>query len=534
MTLEQAAQENWDFIIIGTGIGGSTLGWSLARKGKKVLFLEKGMSTNLVKGSFPEAKLENFEHPTLQDIEILKRHGRYFEKVMDESFFPAKSFIPLLGLGAGGSSLLYGAALERFFPEDFYPEKFFADHKEASLANWPINYFDLENYYYQAETLYQVYGGVDPLRKSYQSPHLLKTEYSVPGKALVDFLNHQNLHPYRLPVGHKPRAFTSCRGCQAFICECDSKSDAAQRALFPALKEERAHLIDNCEVLRLLSDSEKVKSVEVLKNLEKAQLKATTIILAAGVLNTTKILLNSKNDKWPLGLGNHSGLVGKNFCRHYMDLIMIDLPPASLDGCFEKEVAFNDFYFYENEKLGTIQSLGNPPSIKTVLYEMYSEIGQSHKWQERFFYQFAKYCGKPIMESLFRKKMCLATVMEDVSYSDNQVYVNPSGDLSIHYRIHDLEKKRIALFRELSQSSLKKLKPQLHPQAENNQRLAHASGTCRMGWDRQKSVVDKNNKVHDLENLYILDASFFPSSSGINPALTIAANALRVGETITL
>lgn len=532
MTLDQAVQENWDYIIIGTGMGGSTLGWSLANKGKKVLFLEKGMSKNLIKGEFPESKLQNFEQPTSEDLEILKQHGRYSEKVVDESFTPSRSFIPLLGQGAGGSSLLYGAALERFFPEDFTPEKFFADQKEASLANWPISYADLETYYTQAEELYQVYGGVDPLRVNFQNKNLLNVEYTTQGKALVDYLNQQNLHPYRLPVGHKPRTSTFCKGCQAIVCVCDNKSDAAQIALFPAIKEGKSYLIDNCEVLRLISDAEKVKGVEVLKNLEKVQLKAKTIILAAGVLNTTKILLNSKNDKWPLGLGNHSGLVGKNFCRHYMDLIMVDLPPATAEGCFEKEIAFNDFYFYEGGKLGTIQSLGNPPSIKTVLYEMYSEMGQSQKWRERFFYQFAKYCGKPIMNSLFNKKLCLATIMEDVSYASNQIFLNSSGEVSLRYQIHEYDRKRISQFRELGKNSLKKLNPQIHPQAENNQRLAHASGTCRMGTDRRKSVVDQNNKVHDLENLYIVDASFFPSSTGINPALTIAANALRVAEVL--
>ncbi len=122
--------------------------------------------------------------------------------------------------------------------------------------------------------------------------------------------------------------------------------------------------------------------------------------------------------------------------------------------------------------------------------------------------------------------------MEDVSYQDNQVYMNSSGELSICYKIHPFEKKRISKFRELCRHSFRELKPELHKQAENNQRLAHASGTCRMGNDRRISVVDKSNRVHDIENLYIIDASFFPSSAGINPALTIAANALRVADLI--
>lgn len=522
----------WDYIIIGTGIGGSTVGYSLASSGKKILYIEKGYSDISIKGKFPEPYLSSFNRLNAKDKELLKRAGRYTDELQDISITNYKqSFIPLLGQGVGGSSLLYGAALERFYPEDFQATTYFSNLKDSSTVDWPISYRDLEPYYKKAEKIFQVYGGCDPLRKESQNHDLQTPHYTPSGQRLAELWNSKNFHPYRLPVGHLPHAFSECPGCQAIVCSSNEKSDAASCCLRPSLAKENVHLIDDCEVLKLVADKLRVNEVIAKKKGELLNFKAKIVVLAAGALNTPALLFKSKSTNHTEGLGNSSGLVGKNLSRHFMDLYMIRMNPLEGVNYYEKELALNDFYFHRGEKYGTLQSLGNPPSVETALYEMYFEYYKSSSFLKKTYYQFVSLFGRPIIKNLFKNNLCLASIMDDVSYYDNCVSLaSDEATIQIHYKIRNEGVRRLSEFRKLILNSLTPMSVQLHKQGENNQRLAHASGTCRMGTDSNKSVVDDKNRVHDLENLFIVDSSFFPSGSGINPALTIAANALRVGD----
>lgn len=534
MNMDKELQNTlWDYIIIGTGVGGSTLGYALAKKGKKILFIEKGASEDFIKGRFPESQLSSFDHFSESDLELLKKFGRYSDFVNEVSDKSIKRFVPLLGQGLGGSSLIYGAALERFFPEDFKPTQFFSQYPNTSVVDWPISYPDMDSYYAQAEQLYNVIGSVDPLRKDYQNKNLVYTTLSKPGASLYEYCTKNGLHPYRLPVGHSAHHGSNCKGCQAFICETGEKSDAGKVCVLSAIDNENVFLIDCCEVKEINAVKDKIVSLKAFKNNKEYIFKAKNYVLAAGTLNTTKLLLSSKSEYWPTGLANRSGQVGRNLSRHFLDLYMIDINP--LDDCdyFEKEIGLNDFYIYQGRKYGTIQSLGNPPGYKTALFEMHSELAMSHRAIDRWYLQLVKWIGRPIMESLFRNKLCIATIMDDVSYPENRLYLSESGgELMLTYQMHEEAKQRLAEFRKLILKNFRGLSPQLHKQGENNQRLGHATGTCRMGNDPKTSVLNKFNRAHDVENLFIVDASFFPSGSGINPALTIAANALRVAESI--
>lgn len=523
-------EQNWDFIIVGTGISGGTLGYALAQKGQKVLFIEKGHAeSGFRKGIFPEPSWQDFSKVNPEE---LKKYGRYSELICDESHEQARSFIPLLGQGVGGSSLLYGAALERFFPEDFYPENYRTIDPKAHVKNWPFNYATLEKSYHEAEQLFQVYGGADPLRSQYQNSKLKTAELTTEGQQLYQYLQNKDLHPYRLPVGHKPRSLSVCQGCQAFICSCDDKADALQVAIKPALQTGQAYLLSDTEVLKFTASADRVLSVMVKKGSQQLEFKAKNYVLAAGALNSPKILLNSKSTYWKQGLANDSGLVGRFFCRHFMDLLMVDRFGEPKEFLYEKEIAFNDFYFHQNMKLGTIQSLGNPPSVPTSLYELYQEKGLSPKLWGKCYYQVVSKLGRPIMDRYFSEKLCLAIIMEDSSYFENHVYVNSNNQVAFKYKISDFDYNRIRKMRELVKTKFSDRHPILHKQAENNQRLAHASGTCRMGDDPKTSIVDRHNKAHSVENLFIVDASFFPSSAGLNPALTLAANALRIAQSL--
>lgn len=533
MNIHEITNCHWDYVILGTGMGGGTIGHALAKTGKSILYLEAGYSLadklNTIRGKFPDKQLRSFAALDKHDQEVLKKAGRYHEYFIDKSENSQHPFIPLLGAGVGGSSLLYGAALERFFPDDFKATKYFGGLVGSSTVDWPFGYEDLKSYYDQAETMYRVVGQADPLRSAYQSSSFTNLDLSASSKKILDNWHSKGLHPYRLPIGHKLLPDAKCPCCQAFICEFEEKSTSANCGVYDSLKFSQVKILTETKVINFSSTFNSVTEVNCLyKNTTPISIKGKIFILATGAIQSPAILLRSKNKFWPLGLANNSTQVGKNLSRHFMDLCMVemDLPK---NHNFLKELALNDFYFYQGTKLGTIQSLGNPPSVVTTLFEMYHQHYLSNHFLEKAYYLFVKNFGQWKIRSVFENNVCMAMIMDDVSYPDNYVSLSADGkQIEIHYRLREEAKQRLKKFRELTRKSFSPFRTKIYSQAENNQRLAHASGTCRMGNDPSISVVDKNNKAHGLDNLYIVDASFFPSGSGINPALTIAANALRV------
>lgn len=537
MDLQQAAKIHWDVIVIGTGMGGGTAGYALARAGWRVLFVEKGLSrpsliSKALEG-FPEAHFPRLQSPGLEHRNLLKEFGREFEPLRDESRSQGTSFFPLIGSGMGGSSALYGAALERFFPKDFTATHHFANVGNSSIVDWPIQYSDLEDCYRKAEELYWVHGSPDPMRLPYQSKNLPSIPWTSVGHELADQFRSKGLHPYRLPVGHKPRNL--CQGCQGTLCVENEKADSASVCVMPALSNHGASILDQCEVLRLATEPNRVHSVEVNRLGQRASLHADLFLLAGGALRTPQILLQSRSSSWPTGLGNHSDQVGRNFMRHYMDLhiVLVDLFRQK-GPLIEKELAFNDFYFHDSEKLGTVQSLGNFPDPRASICEMHAEESARRPSAHRFYFPLMSWGATLGMKVLFSRSVGFASIMEDLPYADNRVMVSDrvQPKLFFHYELHSNERRRIKKFRKLVSGALRPRLSWLHSQAENNQRLAHACGTCRMGDRAESSVVDSSNKVHGIDNLYIVDASVFPTSSGINPSLTIAALALRAAEKI--
>ena len=301
----------------------------------------------------------------------------------------------------------------------------------------------------------------------------------------------------------------------------------------PALSEYGAELIDECRVVRIEADSVHAKTLVCQKNGEDIRINAKLIILAAGALETPSILLRSTSKDWPNGLANQSGLVGRCLMRHYIDLYLIT--PKNKKGLNSglKEIAFNDFYIKGNEKLGTVQSFGllPPPKVITATIEYDLRHGPM-PWIAHLFR-----LGKPFVNAFlsykFRNSLILASIMEDLPYTSNRVHPKKADtSLILEYHISDFDSDRIRRFRQLLSKCLKPFNPMRIEQAENNERIAHVCGSCRFGTDPKTSVLNHINKAHDLENLYIIDSSFFPTSGGTNPALTIAANALRVAQAI--
>ena len=530
----------WDAIIIGTGMGGAPLGYALAKAGQRVLFLEKGKShlqPGALTNSYAESHFPSDEAPGPQHRATLQRAGRYVDTIRTNAGPRTQHFVPFIGSGTGGSSALYGMVLERFFPSDFAPRAQHPGAADAALPEtWPIRYQDLLPHYEEAEKLFRVRGTPDPLRPAAAqdwATHFRQPPPLTPASGeLFAFFQGRALHPYRLPLACE--FVPGCEACQGYLCDRQCKNDASRVCLEPALSQHGATLMDECEVLQLEATRDAVTGVVCQQRGQRLTLRGKQVFLAAGALETPRLLLQSRSAHWPQGLANDSGLVGRNLMRHHIDLYLIKpKTPAGFDNR-QKEFGFNDFYQRDGRKLGSVQSFGRLPPVPVLAASMADDIRQGARpWLAPLF-KLAQPVMKPILKQLVHERLVLATTLEDLPYADNRV-TPASGDarLALDYRVRPHDTARIAAMRALMKAALKPYSFDLVKQADNNQRIAHACGSCRFGHDARSSVLDANNRAHGLANLYVVDGSFFPSSGGTNPSLTIAANALRVARHLT-
>jgi choline dehydrogenase-like flavoprotein len=526
---------HWDTIIVGTGMGGATLGYALAKAGKRVLFCERGRShlndPQALMGHYAE---HFFHRPAVaqrQHENILAQAGRYTDLIEDLSGLQTRSHIPFIGQGTGGSSALYGMAMERFFPEDFRPRAQFPQVTDTSLPTaWPISYEDLDPYYTIAEQLYGVRGSLDPLRQPETAVSLLPPPpLSEANQCLYEQLQSKGLHPYQLPLACE--WVPDCQGCQGYLCPKPCKNDSSRACLAPALNQYGAHLLDECQALRLETQGDRVSTVVCAWRGKTLRLQGEQVVLAAGALQTPVLLLNSACPAWPQGLANESGLVGRNVMRHCIDLyaVFVGIHPTFHRNV--KEIACNDFYVGQDIKLGSLQSFGSLPPAPILVEQMQQDLRESRYPHMAHVFGLAKPLLKAVFNRLFSRSLILASIMEDLPHPENRVQPGPSPDrIRLQYRLHPYDKQRIRLFRQVLSEALKPQRFMLLKQAENNDRIAHVCGTCRFGTNPHESVLNPFNRAHDVANLYVVDSSFFPSSAGTNPSLTIAANGLRVAD----
>lgn len=517
---------HWDCVIVGTGVGGASLGYALARAGQKVLFLEKGRAgfryTDTVRGAYPETLFPSQQAASPDQASVLKRGGRRSEVIRDGK----RHFVPLMGAGTGGSSALYGMAMERFFPDDFKPGLAFpALAGDSDLpGQWPLEYDELVSWYRQAEQLYGVRGGRDPLRPMDaslpESPPL-----SARSAELYTHFEAAGLHPYRLPMACE--FVTGCECCQGFLCARDCKNDAARACLRPALDQHGAVLVDECEAVRFEATATQVSSLLCRHKGRDYVVKGRRFVLAAGALATPLLLLNSRSACWPDGLANRTGLVGRNVMRHFVDLYLV-FTRAQGDNR-QKEIGLSDFYARDGNKLGTLQSFGVLPPASVLAATMAQDVADAAPWAAPLFAPLRPFV-KAILPRVFDRGILLAGIMEDLPYRDNRIL--PGDPPRLEYRLRAQDHARLRQFRSAIADGLKPYRFLALRQAEKNAMLAHVCGTCRFGDDPHASVLDRNNRAHGIDNLHVVDASFFPSSGGTNPALTIAANALRVADVI--
>jgi choline dehydrogenase-like flavoprotein len=543
--LPEHLKQCWDVLVVGTGMGGGTLGHALAQAGRSVLFCEVGRAVAgqaLLRATYPElAGGGDGRVLGAADTERLRAAGRYAEVLHDHSTSRPRASVPFIGAGAGGSSALYGMAFERFLPMDFDPAEPPAAKDSASLARtWPVSYADMAPYYARAERLYRVRGETDAvaLRQmgGAQPPDLLPPpEWSPAGTELAAFLRLRGLNPYVLPSACE--YVDGCSTCQGFLCSRNCKNDAGNICLNPAVQQHGAAVLDHCRVLGVMSDGRRATGVHVLRKGQALRLQARQVVLAAGALQTPGILLASDSGpaRAQAGLGNASGLVGRGLMRHLIDLYLVR-PRVGSGEIFDnrrKELAFNDFYSHQGSKLGTVQSFGRLPPAAMLLGSLQDDLRATRWPRAAGLVSLAGPLLRPVLHDMAENWHTLASIAEDLPYADNGVSPGSApGEVVLRYKLQAEAHARSALFRRLMADTLKGRRWRRLAQADNNQRIAHVCGTCRFGDDPSTSVLDQWNRVRGVDGLSVVDSSFFPSSGGTNPSLTIAANALRVAERI--
>jgi choline dehydrogenase-like flavoprotein len=537
LTEREAERVVWDVIVVGTGMGGGMLGHRLAQSGRKVLFVEKGRSTlpgtpGTIRAAMPELAEPQAARSLAAYFDALARAGRSTDEIEDISGRFPHRFVPFIGSGTGGSSALYGMVCERFFAADFTPRQNFRFPGDSTVPEaWPITYDQMRPWYAQAEKLLGVRGQPDPLRPEAAEVNLpAAPPFSADNQPLVEHFASRGLHPYHLPMACD---YTEgCVTCQAYLCEKSCKHDAGRNGVLPAVADHGAHLLDQCRVLRLEADRTQVRQVICQSRSGTLALQAKLVVLAAGALATPLLLLNSRSGDWPRGLANGSDSVGRNLMRHLLDWIEVWPQSRCKITAENKEIGLNDFYFWEGQKYGTVQSAGAMASLASM--EM---LTNQPGWRPKAL-RLMSPAVRPVYDRFINGGLVLAAMMEDLPYLDNRVLPSdrPSVDnrqrLRMQYRLHANEIERRAVFLPQVKEALRPFRKLTLRTGANNSNLGHVCGTCRFGTDPTTSVLDPHNRAHEVDNLYVVDASFFPSSTGLNPSLTVAANALRVAAHI--
>lgn len=518
---EAPEDHTWDVVVVGAGAGGATAGFALARQGRSVLFLERGkllhQDPEVVKG---QAFSWN------GDGAAALRFGWHPQSPHD----PAGGGQIAVGSGSGGTTAVFGKVMDRFRPEDFEPRRFHPRANGSSLPDaWPISYEELAPYYKQAEALYRVRGTGDPLLS--ESGALLEPPApSQKEQNVTNALEACGLHPYR--IHYALEKVPGCTGCGAMLCPRDCRNDAGKICLRPALEQHGARILPECRVTRLEEENRRVHSAVCDWRGRSIVVKGRIFVIAANAFFTPVLLLRSANERFPQGLANDSGMVGRNLMLHVSDWLLLRLKKSAYGSAAEMNhgVAFNDFYVHDGAKLGTIQAHAVRVTHDSVLAFIRMHKRRLSRLPDPILSLVAR-----LGEFMYRPSTVFATILEDLPYAHNRVTLGRgAGDDAVYeYRYPDeLRHRSRVMFDALAKkvASHFKIRPLRALGMLNG---SHGCGTCRFGTDPRTSVLDRDNRAHALDNLYVVDASFFPSSGGINPSLTITANSLRVAERIS-
>ncbi|HMK20964.1 MAG TPA: GMC family oxidoreductase [Terriglobales bacterium] len=512
-------ENQFDLIIIGTGAGGGTLAYHLAPSGKRILILERG--------DYVAREKDNW-NPQVVNLDA-KYNAK--ESWRDKD---GKELHPHTNYYVGGNTKFYGAALFRLRQRDFGEIR----HHGGISPAWPISYDEMEPYYTQAEHLYQVHGnrGEDPTEppagKAYPWPAV---SHEPRLQQLADDFAAAGLHPFHTPLGvmleeKNPRLSPCirCNTCDGFPCLLHAKSDAQVLCIDAALRYPNVTMLTNCLVRTLETDSSgrEVCGVVVERNGMPETYSADIVVVSCGAINSAALLLRSASDKHPTGLANSSDVVGRHYMGHTNSVLMA-ISKCPNPTVFQKTLSVNDYYFGSRDfeyPMGHISFVGKLDAI--TLRAGAPAIAPGFT-----------------LELMAKHSLDFWLTSEDLPHPNNRVTINRNGEIVLTYTPNNLrahEQLKAHLQGVMKQNTCSIHGHECHQglfarslyvgQQIPLAGVAHQNGTIRFGHDPKVSALDVNCKAHDVDNLYVVDGSFFPSSAAANPALTIMANALRVGD----
>ena len=502
--------ESFDIIIIGSGAGGGTIARELAPTGAKILVLERG-------GFVPQED-ENWQPGAVwKDLRY-----RTSEKWLDES---GAEFRPYTHYNVGGNTKFWGTVLYRLRREDFQA----TTHADGLSPAWPIDYDTLAPFYDRAERMYAVHGEVanDPTEPPHAAPYPYKpVEHSRVIAGIIEKLKAQGLHPSALPLGLQENCIL-CNTCNSFPCKLHAKSDAEVCGVKPATAHSNVTLRTNARALRLITEpgGRRVEGVEVEASGTRETVRAPLVIVACGAVNSAALLLQSATDKHPNGLANSSGLVGRRYMAHLATMMQGFHPFRKNETVFQKTVAINDYYLKGPDTpypLGQIQSQGRTHGIMAA--------SAADDWLKQRRYGIRNPFPMWAYNAWVARGVDWLAMTEDLPRPENRVTIE-GGRIKLSYSPnnltahHRLVKEALKIVRKLGFWVIF-----THSHLAKN--TTHQCGTLVFGTDPKASVLDPFCRTHDVENLFVVDASFFPSSGAVNPGLTIAAQAIRVADHI--
>lgn len=494
-------------MIVGSGMGGGTMASALAGTGARVLVVERG--------GFVKQEPENWSPRAVWG----ERRYRAKETWIDGR---GASFRPYTHYCVGGNSKFWGCVLYRLRREDFTELR----HHGGISPAWPFGYETLAPHYARAERLFCVHGAhgqdpTEPPREAFPHP-------AVPHQGrvaeLVPRLRQAGLHPAHLPLGllrpGQAQGCQLCGTCNAYPCRLQMKADVEVCALKEAIARDTVTLWTNTIATRLETNArgDRVTRAVLLRNGRRSVVEAPLFVISCGAVNSAALLLRSASRAHRAGLANSSGLVGRNYMAHFATMLSAFMPPSH-DTTFAKTLAINDYYFGGPESdlpLGSIQAQGR--SNSTIA----KAVGTGA----------ARWVPDRAYDEWFARSVEWLVMSEDLPSRDNRVTVTADGRIRLAWRPRNARAHRVLvgaakqLFRTIGCRCVVSISLGVH-------NTTHQCGTVVFGTDPKRSVLDTWCRSHDVENLFVVDASFFPSSAAVNPALTIAAQALRVADHIT-
>ena len=494
---------SFDVVIVGSGAGGGTLAYRLADTSAKILLIERG-------DFIPQ-------EPSNWDPAAVWKELRYrtTERWLDRS---GQLFRPYTHYCVGGNTKFWGSVMYRLRREDFGA----VEHVDGTSPAWPIDYDTLAPFYTRAEQIYHVHGerGIDPTeptREPYPYP-AIPHEKAIAD--VVDGLKNQGLHPSPLPLGlidpETPGGCILCNTCNSFPCKLHRKGETDVCCVRPTTARPNVTLWRNTYAQRLVTDAtgHRILGVEVEHDGDTQTVVAPLVVVSCGAVNSAALLLRSATDKHPDGLGNSSGLVGRRYMAHLATMMAGFRPFRKNPTTFQKTVAVNDYYFGgpdDGYPLGQIQSQGRTHGVMAKTAAPWMGLGFFDFWVERGVDWLA--------------------MTEDLPRVENRVTVTSTGRIRLTYQPNNVSAHR-HLVKEVTRMLRRLGFWMVYRHSHLTKNTTHQCGTACFGDNPQTSVLDTFCRSHDIDNLFVVDASFFPSSAAVNPGLTIAAQALRVADHI--